>query len=152
MAALPHPTEMPAAFAAAWNARAPDALADLFEDDAEFVNVVGLWWHSREAIRRAHDYGLRVIFPDSTLEIVRTRAKPLGADVSVVHAAVRLTGQSAGGGVRQPGERQTVFTFVMHRRPDGWRCAAAHNTDRVPGAETHVRDGSGALRAADYRA
>ena len=97
----PSPADLPAAFAAAWNARDPDALAALFEDDAEFVNVVGLWWHSRAAIRRAHAYGLEVIFPDSTLTVERVREKRLSDDVSVVTARFRLSGQSAGGGVDQ---------------------------------------------------
>ncbi len=35
---------MPHAFAKAWNARNPDQLAALFEPEAEFVNVTGLWW------------------------------------------------------------------------------------------------------------
>ena len=152
MPALPAPSDMPVAFAAAWMARDADALADLFEPDAEFVNVVGLWWHDRAAIRKAHDYGLRVLFPDSTLRVVRTREKALADGVAVVHALVALEGQSAGGGVESPGARRTVFTFVMRRGGDGWRCAAAQNTDVVSGAETHVRDTDGTLRPADYRA
>ena len=144
-------SRLPHAFAAAWNRRDPDALADLFEADAEFVNVVGLWWHDREAIRRAHAYGLEHIFPDSTLRVVRTKAKALGPGLAVVHAVMVLTGQSAGGGVERPGERRTVFSFVARRGPSGWRCASAHNTDVVAGAETHVRGADGALRAADYR-
>ncbi len=51
----------------AWNRRDADRLADLFAEDAEFVNVTGLWWHDREAIRRAHDYGLRTIFDQSPI-------------------------------------------------------------------------------------
>lgn len=148
---LPTPGAMPAAFAAAWQARDPDALADLFEPDAEFVNVVGLWWHDRAAIRQAHAYGLDVLFPDSTLAVVRTREKPLAATISVVHALFRLTGQSPVDGVATPGERRTVFSFVMRRGADGWRCASAHNTDVVAGAESHVRDADGGLRPADYR-
>lgn len=149
--ALPEAGAMPAAFAAAWNARDPDALAALFESDAEFVNVVGLWWHDREAIRRAHAYGLEVIFPASTLRVVRTREKRLAEAVTVVVAMLALTGQTGLGNVEAPGERRTVMTFVMRRGADGWRCASAHNTDVVPGTETHVRDEAGVLRAADYR-
>lgn len=141
---------MPAAFAAAWNARDPDALAALFEADAEFVNVVGLWWHDRAAIRRAHAYGLEVIFPESTLRVVRSREKPLAEAVAVVVAMFALTGQSRLG-VAEAGERRTVMTFVMRRGAGGWRCASAHNTDVEPGAETHLRTEAGVLRAADYR-
>lgn len=142
---------MPHAFASAWNTRDADALANLFEADAEFVNVVGLWWHNREAIRKAHAYGLEVIFPDSTLRVIRTREKALSDGVVLVQALFGLIGQTAHGSVRQPGERRNVFSFVMRRGASGWRCAAAHNTDVVPGAETHIRDEDGALRSADYR-
>ena len=142
---------MPAAFADAWMARDPDALADLFEADAEFVNVVGLWWHDRASIRAAHAYGLEVLFPESTLTVVRTREKPLADGVTVVHARMTLTGQTGIGQVKTPGQRRTVFSFVMRRGPEGWRCASAHNTDVVAGAETHVRDADGVLRPADYR-
>jgi uncharacterized protein (TIGR02246 family) len=38
---LDRPEDIAAAFAAAWNVRDADAIAALFEDDAEFVNVVG---------------------------------------------------------------------------------------------------------------
>lgn len=41
-------------FVDAWNHRDPDALAALFDQDAEFVNVTGLWWHTRDEIRSAH--------------------------------------------------------------------------------------------------
>src|SRR5690606_17141392 len=47
------PDEIPLLFADAWNARDPDALASLFDEDAEFVNVTGRWWHDRAAVRSA---------------------------------------------------------------------------------------------------
>ena len=146
------PEAVPQAFADAWNARDPDALAAMFDADASFVNVVGLWWHSREAIREAHAYGLETLFPASRLRVGRAETRPLAPGVAVVTARLRLDGQSAVGGVEAPGMRHTVMTFVVREvEPGGWRCAAAHNTDVVPGMETHVRDASGGLRAADYR-
>ena len=50
-----------------------------------------------------------------------------------------------------PGVRTNIFTFVVHQTAEGWRCAAAHNTDVVPGVETHVVDAAGRLGAVDYR-
>ena len=113
------PEALPHAFAAAWNARDPDALAALFDADAEFVNVVGLWWHDREAIRRAHAYGLETLFPDSTLRVTRTKVKPLAPGVAVVHAGMRLEGQSAVGDVAAPGVRlsRLVVGLRAHPRP-----------------------------------
>ena len=145
------PEHVPTAFAAAWNARDADALAALFDADAEFVNVVGLWWHDREAIRRAHAYGLARIFQHSTLRVGTIRVKRLRDDVAVVHARMQLEDQTPIGAVARPRARTNVFSFVVHRTGDGWRCASAHNTDVVPGAETNVVDEGGRLRPADYR-
>lgn len=148
---LDAPESIPAVFVEAWNRRDPDKLASIFDADAEFVNVVGLWWHDREAIRRAHAYGLERIFDRSTLRLGVTRVKRLSDDVAVVHARMRLEGQTPVGDVASPGTRTNVFTFVVHRTPAGWSCAAAHNTDVVPGMETLVVDAEGRLGPADYR-
>lgn len=145
------PERIPTLFAEAWNARDPDSLADLFDEDAEFVNVVGLWWHSRAAIRNAHAYGLTRIFNHSTLRVGTVRVKWLSDDVAVVHARMHLEAQTPIGDIVRPGARTNIFTFVARRTSDGWRCAAAHNTDVVPGAETNVVDEAGRLRGADYR-
>jgi uncharacterized protein (TIGR02246 family) len=148
---LDRPESIPAVFVEAWNRRDPDTLAGLFDEDAEFVNVTGLWWHGREAIRKAHAYGLTRIFERSTLRLGTVRVKRLSDDVAVVHARMTLEGQTPVDGVEAPGTRTNVFSFVVHRTPQGWSCASAHNTDVAPGMETHVVDGEGRLRAVDYR-
>lgn len=148
---LDRPEHIPTAFAEAWNARDPDALASLFDEDAEFVNVVGLWWHDREAIRKAHAYGLTRIFSDSTLRVGIVRVKPLSDTIAVVHARMHLEGQTPVEHVGRPRPRTNIFSFVVHRTSEGWRCASAHNTDVVPGVETNVAGEDGGLRPVDYR-
>lgn len=148
---LESPESVPAAFVEAWNQRDPDGIAALFEEDAEFVNVTGLWWHDRDAIRRAHAYGLERIFDRSALRLGGVRVKSLASDVAVVHARMHLSGQTPVEGAPRPGPRTTIMSFVVRRTTEGWRCAAAQNTDVVPGKETNVVDGAGVLRSADYR-
>ncbi len=149
---LDRPDDLPAAFARAWNARDPDGIAALFAPDAWFVNVTGLRWTHRDAIRRAHAYGLERIFADSTLDPLETHVRPLGEEAAVVQARMRLTGQSPPPGETvPPGPRTTIFTFVTRRDADGWSCVAAQNTDEVRGAETYLRDPDGSLRPAGYR-
>jgi uncharacterized protein (TIGR02246 family) len=148
---LEKPEDIPGAFVEAWNRRDADGIAFLFEKDAEFVNVTGLWWHDREAIRRAHAYGLSRIFSNSTLQLGLVRVKQLTADVAVVHARMRLTGQSPTRDVPQPGPRTNIFSFVVRHDGHSWRCVSAHNTDVMPGQETNIVDASGRLRAVDYR-
>ena len=145
------PEDIPAAFVAAWNKRDADGIADMFDEDAEFVNVVGLWWHDREAIRRAHAYGLTRIFDQSTLRLGTVRVKYLTEDIAVVHGRMTLSGQTSTDVAQSPGVRTNIFTFVVRRTPAGWSCAAAHNTDVVPGMETNIVDEVGSLRSVDYR-
>ena len=145
------PESIPQRFIEAWNQRDAKQLAALFDEEAEFVNVTGLWWHRREAIEQAHDYGLRTIFNQSTLSIIQTKVRYLAENVAVVHAKMKLTGQTPTTEVSSPGVRRTIFTFVVHREGEQWSCAAAQNTDIVPAMETHVRDEAGNLIPIDYR-
>ncbi|MFP4092080.1 MAG: YybH family protein [Cyclobacteriaceae bacterium] len=146
-----HPESIPQLFVQAWNERDAAQIASLFDEDAEFVNVTGLWWHDRAAIEKAHAYGLQTIFQHSTLKLLRTKVKYLSEEIAVVHARMQLSGQSPVAGVEQPGTRRNIFSFVVHRQDGLWRCASAQNTDILPKQETLVRDEKGRLRGADYR-
>src|SRR5690625_6248695 len=105
---------MPQASVGVWNRKDAAQLAMRFDEDAEFVNVVGLWWHDRAAIERAHAYGFERIFPDSTLKLMRVTVKHLRDDVAVVHARMRLTGQTPVAGTDAPAPRTNPFSFVVH--------------------------------------
>ncbi len=146
---IQQPEDMPRLFVANWNNRRADLLAELFEANADFINVVGLWWENRPAIFKAHAYGLQVIFPNSTLQAGRIKVNQLSEDAAIVHARMQLTGQTAPEG--QAGTRHTIFTFVLRRNGTYWLCVSAQNTDIVPGAETYIRTEGGTLRPADYR-
>ncbi|WP_085836163.1 YybH family protein [Aquimixticola soesokkakensis] len=139
---------MPRAFARAWGARDASAIAALFAEDADFVNVVGLWWRNRSAIARAHAYGLTRIFAQSDLRVGSVTCRDLGT-VAVVHARLHLSGQTTPQGAKAEA-RQTVMSFVMQRQEAGWLCVSAQNTDVVAGVETHVATG-GRLTPTDYR-
>jgi uncharacterized protein (TIGR02246 family) len=145
------PQDIAETFVDAWNARDATRLASVFAEDAEFVNVVGLWWHDRASIEKAHAYGLERIFQNSTLHLIRTKTNHLSDDIAVVHAKMRLTDQTSIGDVDAPGIRQNIFTFVARRTASGWECVAAHNTDIVPGAETNLVDSDGRMRSVTYR-
>src|SRR5690606_27539481 len=85
------PDEIPLLFKEAWNARNAEWIAQLFEDEADFVNVVGIWWEKKDDIREAHDYGLKVIFHQSTLKLGKVKVKMLAEDIAVIHARMRLS-------------------------------------------------------------
>lgn len=144
------PDAIPQCFVEAWNRRDADGIAALFEEDADFVNVTGIWWRKREDIRKAHAYGLKRIFQHSTLRVVETKVKHLSDDIAVVHAKMRLECQTPIGEVKAPAPRRNLFTFVVRKSGGAWLCTAAHNTDIIPG-ETYLRDEKGRLLPTTYR-
>lgn len=135
------PEAVPEFFARAWNARDADALASLFDEDAEFVNVAGLCWHGRDSIRKAHASGLERLVEQSILAIDETKVKLLSPDIAVVHSRMTLSGAAP---------RTTVVTFVVHRAGDRWLCTSAHSTDVVARVEPDVLDEAGGFRPVDY--
>ena len=135
------PADVPALFARAWNDRDPDALASLFDEDAEFVSVGGVRWHDRESIRKGHASRLKGALNKSTLAVAETKVKLLTPDVAVVHA--RMTRSDDEPGAVTPGSGTTIASFVVHRLRDRWLCASAQNTDVIPDTDTPVVDQAG---------
>ena len=145
------PEDDPKLFVKYWNLRRADLMADLFDEDADFINVVGLWWNNRRDILKAHDYGLKVIFKDSTLTIIKLKIKMLSENFSIVHVKMKLEGQTPVKG-EKGGIRRTVLTFIVRKDEENcWRAVSAQNTDIVGGVETNIRTEDGGLKPVDYR-
>ncbi|MBV6657322.1 MAG: SgcJ/EcaC family oxidoreductase [Devosiaceae bacterium] len=137
------------AFFDAWNAGDADAIAALFVDDADFVNVVGFWWRTAKQIRKAHDYGFRHIFGGAQVEITELKVRALTADLEIVHTVSTLDGQTAPDG-GTAGRRIAVISMVTQRLGDGFKIISCQNTDRVEGADTHIA-GEAGLRPVSYQ-
>jgi uncharacterized protein (TIGR02246 family) len=133
--APPHttPADVPLLFARAWNARDANALASLFDEDAEFINGTGLCWHDRESIRKAHISRLQGL-DGSVLAPGETKVKLLSPEVAVVHTRMTLSGNGSTPPAGPP-PRTTIVSFVVHRAGERWLCASAHNTDLMPDQE-----------------
>ena len=131
------PADVPALVARAWNARDADALASLFDEDADFVHVTGLCWHNRESIRNAHASRLERVVGTPVLAPAETKVKLLSPEVAVVHARMTLSDGAAGNPV-STAPYTTIVSFVVHRAGERWLCASAHNTDLIPEQHTDV--------------
>jgi uncharacterized protein (TIGR02246 family) len=143
------PAEIPALFARAWNGRDPNALASLFEEDAEFVDVTGMCWHGRESMRKAHAGRDELAFSESTLTAGDTTVKVLSPEVAVVHSRLTHSGGQPAGPVAPAEPRTTIACFVVHRAGDRWLCASAQTTDVIPDRTTNVLHQAGELRLAN---
>jgi uncharacterized protein (TIGR02246 family) len=105
----------------------------LFCQDANFVNVVGMWWKNRSEIEAAHRATHETIFRDSRLEGVVSSVVELSPGVASVHYAWTLTGASAPDG-SPAGLRKGILLLIVREERSGWLIKVAQNTDMVPGA------------------
>ena len=142
------PEDVPRRFAACWNAGDADGLAELFAEDADFVNVVGLWWRRRKDIRKAHAYALARYFRNTAITIEELAVRYVRDDVATVHVRWTMTGQIAPDG-RPAAARAGMMIFVVERRETAWLAVCAQNTDISPGMETNLADGEG-LKSISY--
>jgi uncharacterized protein (TIGR02246 family) len=101
--------------------------ADLFQDDAAFVNVAGHYLRGREEIGRIHTLAHAGPFRTSALSATLLDACGLGSGVVLAHVSTELQGDG-----RAPGQvRSTLMTLVIERRDTHWKIIAAHNTNIV---------------------
>jgi uncharacterized protein (TIGR02246 family) len=118
-------------FVAAWNRHDIEAFARLFADDADFVNVIGLWWRGREEIKKAHEALHATRMKNSVLEELDAVVRFPRPDVAVVHQRWELTGDTGLDGITLP-PRRGILTFVLERTGPEWLIISSQNTDIVP--------------------
>jgi uncharacterized protein (TIGR02246 family) len=131
-ATLKKPEDVATAFADAWNRHDISSFAELFTQDANFVNVVGMWWKNRDEIEGAHRATHDTIFRNSRLEGKVSSVVELAADIASVHYTWTLTGASAPDG-SQAGTREGILLLIVQKGQSGWLVRVAQNTDIVPG-------------------
>ena len=120
-----------AAFVDDWNRHDMKSLGSLFTDDAQFVNVIGLWWHSRAEIQKEHEALHATRMRSSHLVTTESVVHLLGPDVAVLIQRWQLTGDTGIDGVTLP-MRRGVITLVTVKQGGHWQIASAQNTDIVP--------------------
>lgn len=123
-------------FIAAWNRHDLNAFGGLFTTDAEFVNVVGLWWRGRQQIQAAHAHSHATFFRDSVLDGEIASLKFLSDDVGLVHIRWTLSGHLDPDGTK--GTTRKGILVLTAIRSDDWMIAAAQNVNEVPEAHTRM--------------
>jgi uncharacterized protein (TIGR02246 family) len=132
------PLDVVTEFVKAWNAGDSKAISELFAEDADFINVVGLWWTSRRSIRKAHKRGFERMFGGSELFIEKLSQRLVGPDAAVLHARWRMEGQVDPEG-EPAGGRRGIASAVVQRLEDGtWIVVSWQNTDIAAAADTNL--------------
>jgi uncharacterized protein (TIGR02246 family) len=118
-------------FAAALNAKDAEALGELFTDDAEFVNILGMRMRGREGIVAGHAWAFAGPLQGRVIDFDAVDELNVTDDVSLLHAHCvrrRLPDSPVAG---LP-DGASVLVFVARRGPDGWQAVAATNVTEAP--------------------
>ncbi len=113
-------------FENAWNTHDMKLLTTLFREDAEFVNVVGMHWHGRDSIVKAHAIFHEIMFKDCRLRTDSIETRPLGSEHAIaVWTGTQDTYTTPDGHIVPKG--QFRLTLIMTKGPDDWKIAHGHN-------------------------
>lgn len=130
--ALAEVTEVVNAFARAWNSHDMEAFGLLFAPDAEFVNVVGIWWKGRAEIRQAHEYTHSTMFKNSRLTVLETSVRFPSSQFAIARSRWRLEGHVGAQGEVLPPRTGILVNVLAHDGPR-WVIIDSQNTDIVEG-------------------
>jgi uncharacterized protein (TIGR02246 family) len=114
-------------FETGWNNHDMDAMFQAFTPDAEFVNIVGMYWRGLPDVKRAHQ-----AMHDTFFKTVPNRIEDLQARVVAPDAAIAVVRWKKGSftspdGLVHPESRDVMSMFLVKR--DGrWLVAGVHNT------------------------
>lgn len=126
-------TQVVHAFAECWNRHDMSAFAELFAPDAEFVNVVGLWWKGRDEIKKAHEFTHATMFKNSQLSMADVSVRfPLDG-LAIARARWVLQGHVSPEGAPLPA-RNGILLNILLRTQQGWLIIDSQNTDIIDGA------------------
>jgi uncharacterized protein (TIGR02246 family) len=123
-------SQIPTRFAAAWNRKDVDGVFADYADDADFVNVAGMWWHGKPRFVQEHADRFATVFAQSTLTFIDAKVRDVAAGVAIVHGIWTMTGHRKPDGT--PGnDRSGILMFVVEKRAEGWKVVASQNTDII---------------------
>ncbi|MGI4756353.1 MAG: SgcJ/EcaC family oxidoreductase [Janthinobacterium lividum] len=126
----------------AWNTHDMKAYVSYMTEDANWVNVVGMWWKGKDQVYRAHEAFHRTIFKNRQLHEPETVSlRSITPDVVIATIIQTADGFTTPDGHTEPAGR-AALTEVYVRREGKWLLTEGHNTTIVEAAQRSnpVRD------------
>jgi uncharacterized protein (TIGR02246 family) len=121
---------------AAWNSHDMKALVKLYREDAEAINVVGMYWRGRDVIEKTHTAYHETIFKKHNCKVDDVTVRSIGEGYAI--AVVTMTGDAftTPAGQNLP-SYQNRITFVLTKAEDGWKVVHFQNTKVDADAAKH---------------
>ena len=108
----------------AWNAADGEGFGRPFAEDADFVNIRGEHFRTRDAIARGHQGIFNTIYKGSHVRLQVTGVRAIAPGVLLAHIKSTLTAPTG----PLAGEHRSLFSAVLVEDQHNWRIAAFHNT------------------------
>jgi uncharacterized protein (TIGR02246 family) len=118
----------------AWNRHDMKALAELFDDDAHWVNIVGMHWPGKAAVVRGHEAFHRAFFQTTDIEIADVQIRAIAPGVAAVVLLLKVGPFTPPDGVPRA-ESDDRLSLILTSHDARWRIAHGHNTVIDPGAQ-----------------
>jgi uncharacterized protein (TIGR02246 family) len=122
------------AYEACWNRHDMAALAELFADDAHWVNIVGMYWPGKSAAVAGHEWIHRTFFQTTEMKVLNVAVRAIAPGVAVAVVQTKMGAFTPPDGVCRP-EAENRMSFVLAQRNGRWQIAHGHNTVIDPVAQ-----------------
>jgi uncharacterized protein (TIGR02246 family) len=118
----------------AWNRHDMKALAELFTDDAHWVNIVGMHWPGKKAVVGAHEAYHCTFFQTTDIDLADVQIRVLAPDVAAAVVLLNVGSFTPPDGIPRP-KADNRLSLILTKHDGQWRIAHGHNTVIDPGAQ-----------------
>jgi uncharacterized protein (TIGR02246 family) len=112
---------------ATWNRHDMKAYAALLTEDADWVNIVGMWWQGKSDVYKAHEAFHNTIFRHVSVHIDHVSVRKITSDVAVAVCTESVDAFTTPSGKNHP-KSQDRLTLILRKTGDRWLICHAHNT------------------------
>jgi uncharacterized protein (TIGR02246 family) len=121
-------------YGASWNRHDMAALAELFTDDAHWINIVGMHWPGKSAVVTGHEAFHRTFFRATDIELADVEIRPIAGDVAAAVVLLKVDPFTPPDGVHRPNSENRL-SMILTKRDGRWWIAHGHNTVIDPAAQ-----------------
>jgi uncharacterized protein (TIGR02246 family) len=114
--------------AEAWNKHDLDLYFSYFAPDAQWVNVVGMWWRNEAEHKYALDIFMKAMFNKTQHKVLHTEVRMLRQDLALVRHNWELEGWVMPDGRDMSDVSTGVMTLIVEKRKGKWLVIDGHNT------------------------
>lgn len=119
--------DVAAKYEKSWNKHNMDAMFDLFTEDSDWVNIVGMHWIGRADSKKAHQISHDTMFKNTPLKIDEIYVRRISKDTAVAVLTISMGdfATPAGDIIKDSKDRMSLF---MVKQKGRWLIAHGHNT------------------------